>query len=77
MPTANLTLTVQPGTDALHRVVCTCRQRKLQILTLTYAEGLVRLTVNGADRQMRGIDPWLASLVHVLDVEHEDLRTGR
>jgi hypothetical protein len=76
MPTANFTLTVHPGTDALHRVVCICRRRDVQILSLSYADECVRLTVTGAPRQMRGIERWLAALVHVLDVQAARPATG-
>jgi acetolactate synthase regulatory subunit len=69
MPTANLTLTIQPGPDVLHRVVCICRRRNLEIVELSYKHQQIALTLTGADRQMRGIESWLASLVQVFDVQ--------
>ena len=69
MPTTNLTLQVQPGTDVLDRVVCICRRRNLRIVTLTYTDEQITLTVAGADRQARSIERWLSSLVDVLGVK--------
>jgi acetolactate synthase regulatory subunit len=66
MPTTNLTLQVQPGTDVLDRVVCTCRRRNLRILTLTYTAEQITLTVAGEDRQARSIERWLSLLVDVI-----------
>ena len=72
MPTINLTLQVEPGTDVLDRVVCTCRRRNLQIVTLTYAQHQITLTVTGPDRQTRGLDSWLAALVNVFEVHRKE-----
>ena len=69
MPTTNLTLQVQPETDVLDRVVCICRRRNLRILTLTYTEEQITLTVAGDERQARSIERWLSSLVDVLSVK--------
>jgi acetolactate synthase small subunit len=71
MPTTNLTLQVQPGTDVLDRVVCICRRRNLPILTLTYTEEQITLTVAGEERQARSIERWLSSLVDVLGVNSQ------
>ena len=65
MSFTSFTLEVQPGSDALDRVVCVCRRRNLQIVALDYASDRLALTVGGADRQMRGIESWLAALVSV------------
>jgi acetolactate synthase small subunit len=73
MPTANLTLTIHPGPDVLHRVICICRRRNLEILALSYEQQRIALTLAGADRQVSGIERWLASLVHVFDVQRADL----
>lgn len=75
MPTASLTITVQPGTDSLHRIVCICRRRNLEISELHYADVLVKLTISGADRQLRGIDRWLASLLHVVNVRRDSIES--
>lgn len=72
MPSTIVTLRVQPGTDALHRVVCVCRRRGLEILELSYANDQIRLTIAGAERQMRQIERWLAALVNVFDVDRSE-----
>ena len=69
MPTTSLTLEVQPDTDVLHRVICTCRRRMLQVVALTYADQLITLTLTGPDGQMRGIEQWLSALLHVSTVQ--------
>ena len=69
MPTTNLTLQVQPGTDVLDRVVCICRRRNLRILALTYTDKQITLAVAGDGRQTRSIERWLSSLVDVLHVK--------
>jgi acetolactate synthase regulatory subunit len=76
MPTTNLTMQVQPGTDALHRIVCVCRRRNLQIIALTYAEPQIALTVSGDDRQARGIERWLSALLYVTEVKRQELVAG-
>lgn len=76
MPTASLTLTVHPRTDALHRVVCTCRRRNLEIVQLSYEQEQITLTLAGADRQLRGIERWLTALVNVFEVQHAELLTA-
>jgi hypothetical protein len=68
MPTTDLILRVQPGTDVLHRVVSVCRRRNLQILALSYAEQQITLTVVGDQRQTCGIVRWLSALLHVFEV---------
>ncbi len=73
MPTTSLTLQVQPDTDVLHRVVCTCRRRNLQIVALSYTQRQLALTVAGADFHLRGIDHWLAALVNVFEVQRDEL----
>lgn len=72
MPTTSLTLEVQPDTDVLHRVVCICRRRMLQVVALSYAEQLITLTVAGPERQMRGIERWLSALLHVSTVQRHE-----
>jgi acetolactate synthase regulatory subunit len=72
MPTIDLTLQVEPGTDVLDRVVCTCRRRNLQIVTLAYAQHQIALTVTGADRHTRGLESWLAALVNVFEVHRKE-----
>jgi acetolactate synthase small subunit len=69
MPNSNLSLYVQAGTDALHRVVTVCRRRNVEILELTYSDNQITLTISGDHRQMRQIDRWLAALVDVFEVE--------
>jgi hypothetical protein len=71
MPIANLTLEVQPDSDALHRIVCTCHRRNLRIVALSYAGGGLTLTVVGDEWHTRGIERWLATLVNVFDVQRE------
>jgi acetolactate synthase small subunit len=72
MPNANLSLYVQAGTDALHRVVSVCRRRNVEILALTYSDSQISLEIRGEDRQVRQIDRWLDALVDVFDVEFCD-----
>jgi hypothetical protein len=68
MPTTELILNVQPDTDALHRVVCVCHRRRLDITALSYHSGCLRLTVHGGSGQSRHIRFWLAGLPNVLSV---------
>jgi acetolactate synthase small subunit len=76
MPTVHLTLQTQPGTDALQRVVCISRRRNLQIVALSYVDREIAITLRGDERQVRGIDRWLASLVDVFGVARRDLVTA-
>lgn len=79
MSSTNVTLHVQSGDDALHRVVCVCRRRGLEIRELSYANDQIRLTIAGAERQIRQIERWLAALVNVFRVDRNDppgLRTA-
>lgn len=76
MPNANLSLYVQAGTDALHRVVTVCRRRNVEILALTYSGDQIRLEISGGDRQVRQIDRWLDALVDVFDVEFLEVPAG-
>jgi acetolactate synthase regulatory subunit len=72
MPTTSLTLEVQPDTDVLHRGICMCRRRMLQVVALRYAEQRITLTVTGSERQMRGIERWLSALLHVSTVQRHE-----
>lgn len=72
MPSMNLSLCVQAGTDALHRVVTVCRRRNVEIVALTFSDSRIRLTISGDYGQMRQIDRWLAALVDVFEVEFCD-----
>ena len=76
MPTVHLTLHTRSGTDVLQRVVCICRRRNLQIVALTYIDREIVITVRGEERQVRGIDRWLTSLVDVFRVERRELVTA-
>lgn len=68
MPITELILSVQPDTDVLHRVVCVCHRRRLEITALSYRAGCLRLTVDGASGQACRIPVWLAGLPSVLTV---------
>jgi hypothetical protein len=68
MPTTELILSVQSDTDVLHRVVCVCHRRRLDITALSYRVGCLRLTVDGASGQSCRIRVWLAGLLGVLNV---------
>jgi acetolactate synthase regulatory subunit len=72
MPTARLNLHVQSGTDALHRVLCVCRRRGLDVIALGYRDERIALTVAGQERQMGQIDHWLGAVVSVIDVQGVD-----
>jgi acetolactate synthase regulatory subunit len=72
MSSTNVTLHVQSGNDALHRVICVCRRRGLEIVELSYANEQIKLKIAGAERQMRQIDRWLAALVNVFQVDRSE-----
>ena len=46
---STLKIRVQPGSDALHRVLCVCHRRGMQILALTYADNELVLTIQGEE----------------------------
>lgn len=63
---STLKIRVQPGSDALHRVLCVCHRRGMQILALTYTDDELVLTIQGEERRSRHIGHWLAALPSVL-----------
>jgi acetolactate synthase regulatory subunit len=75
MPTTDLTIELQPGTDALRRVLTLCVRRGIDIRRLSYVEGSLELSVGG-ERAER-LCAWMDGLVDVLAVEQHSEVGGR
>jgi acetolactate synthase regulatory subunit len=75
MHRATLTLRVEPGTDALHRVVCVCHRRAVQIVALAYADDEITVTVEGHEQRSRHLGRWLGALHDVAAVRQLDAVT--
>lgn len=65
MPTTDLKLHLKPGADALHRVLCVCRRRGLEVLALTYADHELTLTVAGPPARRDRLALWIGALLDV------------
>jgi hypothetical protein len=65
---ANLMIQVQSGSDALHRIVCVCHRRVVQIVALSYADDEITLTIEGDEYHSRQIARWLDALHDVVAV---------
>ena len=59
---------VGPGRDALHRIICVCHRRGLEIVALSYGYDELSLTLEGDERRMRQAERWLGALVDVSGV---------
>ena len=68
MPTVTLKLRVRPRPDVLNRIVSTCRQRRVEIIALSYTGRELSLSVSGDEERTRRIERRLAALVDVLEV---------
>ena len=69
MPRASLKIRVRAHSDALHRVLCVCHRRTLEIAALNYTGETIELAVAGAERHLDRIDRWLSALPDVLGVQ--------
>jgi acetolactate synthase regulatory subunit len=69
MPSASLKIRVRAHSDALHRVLCVCHRRTLEIAALNYTGETIELAVAGAERHLDRIDRWLSALPDVLGVQ--------
>lgn len=68
MPTARLKIRVRSHSDALHRVMCVCHRRTVEIVALNFTGETIELAIAGSDRQLDGIGRWLSALPDVLGV---------
>jgi hypothetical protein len=68
MSTCALHLRITPGTDAVHRVVCLCHRRHVEIISLQYAASDIDLIVRDPGARLEQLSHWLAALVEVLGV---------
>jgi acetolactate synthase small subunit len=68
MPTMTFELQVRRRSDALNRIVGVCRRRGVDIVSLTYAEGAMVLSVCGDRKRTRRLRHCLQALVDVVEV---------
>jgi len=73
---ANLMIHVRSGSDALHRIVCVCHRRLVQIVALSYADDEIALTIEGDEYHSRQITSWLDALHDVVAVRELALPSG-
>jgi hypothetical protein len=68
MPTIRLTLRLQPESDAMYRVLCLCRRRRIEVRALEYSGDAMSLTLAGDATRVERTRHWIASLIGVVGI---------